>query len=368
MRDYQRDFILPEQAYLLSHSVGRPLASARTAFEQAYFSPWQDSGREPWGDWLAGIEGFRGALAKLFHANIDDFCPQSNLSSALVKLLMSHPRLSHSPVILMAEQDFPSMGFAVQQALPNARVRFIPNSVDLTDANQWQSWLTADVDLVFISHVYSNTGECAPVVELAELARRLNVLSLVDIAQSAGVIPLNLTQLNADFVIGSSVKWLCGGPGAGYLWVNPQRTHECTPKDVGWFSHENPFEFDIHHFKYHPGALRFWGGTPSVAPFLLAAHSIEYFAGLGVETVRAHNQSLLDMLHQHIPELMVSPTPQDKRSGTGIISTQDNAALLGLLSEAGFSLDLRRAGLRVSPHIYTGREDMERLIECISRR
>ena len=209
----KRDFSLAPGSYLLSHSVGRPLNSAPAALEQAFFAPWQNSGREPWGQWLGVIDRFSAALAQLFQGAAKDFCPQANLSSAVTKLVMSLDRLQRpGAVVLMSEVDFPSMGFVMQKALgTDCELRFIPQHLDLTDAAVWQAYIGADVDLVFVSHAYSNSGVQAPLADLIPLIRARGALSLVDVAQSAGIMPLDLSQLQPDFMVGSSVKWLCAG-------------------------------------------------------------------------------------------------------------------------------------------------------------
>lgn len=373
MSDYllnvKHDFSLVEATYLLNHSVGRPLKSLQQAFIDSYFAPWQDSGREPWGQWLTVIDQFTSALARLFNGDKADFCPQVNLSSALTKLIMSLERMQGEHcVVLMSEIDFPSMGFVLKKALPaSCELRFIPKALDITDANVWDAHLTADVDLVFISHAYSNTGQQAPLDAIVPLAKARGCLTLIDVAQSAGIIPLDLSQLAPDFMIGSSVKWLCSGPGAAYLWLHPQRQAECRPKDVGWFSHENPFEFDIHDFRYHHTALRFWGGTPSIAPYALAAHSISYFAKIGSLAMRRHNQSLMDKVADALAEELVSPRDSAKRSGTLVLqfgAKQD--AMLAALQQAQISVDVRSAGIRISPHIYNDEVDMQHLLATIA--
>ncbi|QYJ75172.1 aminotransferase class V-fold PLP-dependent enzyme [Shewanella sp. FJAT-52076] len=367
MSDQKSAFFLPDGTYLLSHSVGRPLKAAKAGFEQDYWQPWCQSGREPWGDWLSAVEGFRTALGKLFDGNARDFCPQVNLSSALTKLVLSHPRLKASGArILMCEEDFPSMGFALQQALPHARLEFIPAGVDITDANAWEAYLTPGLDLVFISHAFSNLGALSPVEALVPRCRELGILTLVDVAQSAGAVPLSVTGLAPDFLIGSAVKWLCSGPGAAYLWVHPERLAECEPVDVGWFSHENPFEFNIHDFRYHPSALRFWGGTPSVAPYVIGAHSIGWFASLGADKVRAHNQALISMLYDGLHQYGAGPSQAQSRSGTAILQFGDStAAVMAALNQASISVDNRRYGMRVSPHLYNDEADIQRFIACV---
>ncbi|TLU67209.1 aminotransferase class V-fold PLP-dependent enzyme [Thalassotalea litorea] len=363
----KQDFHLPQGTYLLNHSVGRPLKSLQQGFEDSFLVPWQQGDTEPWGQWLGIIDDFVNQLAGLLNSNASQFCPQVNLSSALTKLLQSLPQLrKQGVVILMAEQDFPSMGFAVQKCLPEANIRFIPKDHDITDANVWSQYLNADTDLVFVSHAYSNTGQLAPISDVIALAKKVNALSVLDIAQSAGVIPLDLQALQPDFMIGSSVKWLCSGPGAAYLWIKEAHIEQCEPIDVGWFSHENPFEFDIHHFKYHPSAMRFWGGTPSIAPYAIAAHTLKYFNQVTSDKLREHNQNMLNHLWQHLADYIRSPEHSALRSGTAILHFADKQqAVLDKLAAQKIAVDSRALGMRVSPHIYNDKADIEHFIDTI---
>jgi kynureninase len=364
----REDFMLARGIYLLNHSVGPPLKTTESHFKQAFLTPWQDSNTEPWPTWLDSVEHFTHALSQLFNGQSEDFCPQVNLSGALTKLVMSLPRLQRdSTVILMSENDFPSMRYALERAImPSSEIRFIPSELDTTNANVWEAHITSDVDLVFASHAYSNTGAIAPLASIIELAKAQGALTLVDAAQSAGIVPINLSALNPDFLIGSSVKWLCGGPGAAYLWVHPDLVDDCRPRDVGWFSHEDPFEFDIHSFRERPKALKFWGGTPSVAPFVIAANSIDYFASHGSNKLREHNQRLIDKIVAAFEVDLISPLDTEKRSGTAVLHFQGRQQqAIESLKRANISVDSRTQGIRISPHIYNSEEDIEHLINCI---
>jgi selenocysteine lyase/cysteine desulfurase len=261
------------------------------------------------------------------------------------------------------------MGYALKKSLPEcAELRFIDKHLDITDEEVWQQHLTADIDLVFVSKAYSNTGQLAPVEAIIEQARSLDIISILDIAQSAGVIPLDLQVTKPDFMLGSSVKWLCGGPGAAYLWVSPSIIDHCQPIDVGWFSHENPFEFDIHEFRYHSTSLKFWGGTPSIAPYAFASHSINYFANIGSETVRKHNQQMIDKLINSLSAFVVSPIEREKRSGTVILHFgEQQQKVKQALAMATISVDERVHGLRVSAHVYNDSDDVDKLIDEVKR-
>jgi kynureninase len=153
------------------------------------------------------------------------------------------------------------MGFVLQQAARHGYgLRALTNDLDTLDPSVWDDHLGEEVCLVLITHLQSNTGRQVPVAEICAAAHAKGISTIVDIAQPVGVIPMDLEAWRADFALGSCVKWLCGGPGAGFPWIDAERLAECEPADVGWFSHENPFEFDIHDFRYAGDALRFWGG------------------------------------------------------------------------------------------------------------
>jgi selenocysteine lyase/cysteine desulfurase len=361
-------FISADGCYLLSHSVGLQPKSCSAALAETFLSPWAADPESVWPSWLGAIDGFRSELAQLLNTKIELLCPQVNLSSAFLKLLQSIPFSADKNVVLMHENDFPSMVFVVKQLQSlGLELRLIPADRDPTDSEQWLEWLRDDVALLMLTHVYSNTGQRSPVKDIAALARKRNIISVVDIAQSVGVVPIDLQSWNADFVLGSCVKWLCGGPGAGFLWVAEHQLEACRPIDVGWFSHENPFEFDIYNFRYHSSALRFWGGTPSVAPYICAANSIALHNQNGVPENYRHNQTLCDYVIDRLPShYLASPADPEKRGGTLIINCAEKQDVFcSKMTEEHIKFDQRPQGVRVSPHIYNTLEDMKKLISCI---
>ena len=366
--NFKDDFILTNSNYLLNHSVGRPLTTSENDFAERFYEPWKKSNDEPWEKWLETINDFTLSLAKIFNAKKSEFCPQVNLSSGLTKILMSLKQVQKKKsVVLVSEIDFPGMGFALKKSLPeDCEIRFIPANEDITNSSIWDAYMTEDIDLVFVSHAYSNTGQLSPISDVISMARSRDIISILDIAQSAGIVPIDLTALKPDFMLGSSVKWLCGGPGAAYLWVNTERLSSCEPKDVGWFSHENPFEFDIHNFRYHDSALKFWGGTPVVAPFVIATNSINYFTKIGIKNIRKHNQALIAKTANEIDLEFVSPRDEAIRGGTMILDFGSNQQkVLNHLQDNNIGVDLRSHGIRISPHIYNDEQDIDQLISVI---
>lgn len=363
----RNDFDLNNSIYLLNHSVGRPLKSAESNLSNIFFDAWKTN--EPWHQWMNIFTDFQLSLSSLLNAPAENFCPQVNLSAALTKIFNSLPKRNGKQTILLSEYDFPSIGFVAEQAKKlGYNLRFLSKEVNQTNPEVWKEAMTADVQWIIITQVQSNTGIQVPVNEIVSIANEKNILSVIDVAQSVGILPVNINDWNASFVIGSCVKWLCGGPGAGFLYVNSNVISDCKPTDVGWFSHENPFEFDIHHFKYHPTALRFFGGTPSVIPFVIATKSIQYLNTLGIPNIRKYNIELTDKIIHSVPaEYVVSPLNTEYKSGTMILNFKDyQQKIIEKLNENNVGFDARVFGIRLSPHIYNSTEEIEKLIKIFT--
>jgi selenocysteine lyase/cysteine desulfurase len=351
-------FVDHGRIYLLSHSIGLPIRGAREAIEQC-LDVWENDTSGAWPRWLEIIDGFRRSLAELLNAEPASICPQSNVSSGLTKVLgaIRHTFPAGTPTILMTEDAFPSLGYVCQHA--DVDVRYISRTERSTDPAVWRRHLDG-VDIALITHVHSNTGELIPAPEIISIARDLGIVTIVDVAQSVGIIPIDIEQWDAHFLVGSCVKWLSGGPGAGWLWADPQMIDRCEPVDVGWFSHEDPFEFDIHRFRYADDALRFWGGSPTVLPFAAAGHSIEAIVRIGVADIRRHNIELGDRLIDRLGARVTSPHAVSERSGTCIVAAE--AGIVDRLASAGIDVDHRLGGIRLSPHVFTTQADLDEAI------
>ena len=358
-------FLVPGSGpYLLTHSVGCLPRVARDALETSFIQPWIEHGGHAWPDWLQRVDDFRVALANLLGGAAAEYCPQSNLSAGLTKLLHSlPPSPAGKRTLLAAEDSFPSLGFVLRQAERlGYALRLMPRAQSPDDLRTWSDALTPDVRVALVTHVHSNTGRVAPVAEVARLCRQRDTLCIVDVAQSAGILPMHLPTLDADIVLGSCIKWLCGGPGAGFLWIRPDLIEKLAPIDVGWFSHADPFEMDIHSFEYAADARRFWGGTPSVAPFVVAAASLRHIAGLNVEKIHAHNRRLIQAFTDRLPPAWRSRLPAWPIGGTLCLPLgADFDAVTAGLNAAGAQFDCRGDVIRLSFHACNTDDDAARV-------
>jgi len=189
---------------------------------------------------------------------------------------------------------------------------------------------------------------------------------VLDTYQSAGTVPFNVKNLNVDFATGGSVKWLCGGPGAGYLYVRPDLQAKLEPKTTGWMAHEAPFAFDP-ELRYAPNITRFLHGSPAIPALYAAASGYEIINSIGVEKIReksVRQTTYLINLAEEAGFLVTSPKESTRRGGTITVAHEKAAAIARELIRREFIIDFRPgAGVRISPHFYTTDRELELVIE-----
>ncbi len=352
-------FSVPSGPYLLSHSVGCLPSGARDNLISGYLEPWANSGGDAWPKWLDAIEGFCAAISDLIGVEAYDICPQPSVSAAFTAYLTALPNRGRSKIV-MHENAFPTMGFVVA-GLRKMGLELVLIEGEADDPTDWEQHINEQVQACLITHVHSNTGVISPVKGIADVCHKHGVFPVVDVAQSIGIVPVDPAAWGVQALFGSCVKWLCGGPGAAYLWVRPEHAATLEATNVGWFSHENPFEFDIRNFRAASGARKFWGGTPSVAPYALAAGSVNALSEIGLQQIRDHNLHLKTTALRGLENTDLTARPAAQSGGTLCLNLSDTQAdiLASKLAEASCHYDRRDNSLRLSFHIYNSEAEAE---------
>lgn len=356
----------PGAVYLKSHSVGCQPRAAEALLRDRLLTPWRETG-EAWPHWLEAIDAWRAALAGLIEAEAGDLCPATNITAGLARYISALGRVTDRRTILLAPSAFPTIGYlASGLGAAGWKTRYLPDDADVRDAANWAAALDEDVALVVAMHVSSNSGALSDIAAIASVATAAGARCIADCAQSVGIVPVTPARWGVDAVLGTSVKWLCGGPGAAWLWVAPHDRTALDPMERGWWSHENPFEMDIHDFRYAPDARRWWGGTPDVAPFILSTAGIEEIAAIGMDAVRSHNRALQAMLRDTLePKTPQWRWPSGEIGGTLCIATgADQPRVAEVLERHRLRADFRGTILRLSFHAYSGVADLQAVVRA----
>jgi kynureninase len=224
--------------------------------------------------------------------------------------------------------------------------------------------------LVPVQHVVYNSAEIQDDEAIVARAHDAGAHVVLDAYQSAGTVPLDVTALGVDFAVGGSVKWLCGGPGNGWLYVRPDLIPQLEPSVTGWQAHARPFAFEP-DLEYAEGIARFLTGTPNVPALYAATPGYDLIERIGVERIRSNSlrqtQLLIDLAEARGFEIR-TPREPERRGGAVIVHVPDFEAVHKELSERQILCDFRPdAGIRLGPHYFTTDEELVFAIDQIAQ-
>ncbi len=248
------------------------------------------------------------------------------------------------------------------QAQPGAEIEVVPDLDALLEAIDERTLL------VPLSHVLFKTAELQDVEAVQRRAEEVGAHVLLDAYQSAGAVPVEVEKSGVAFATGGSVKWLCGGPGAGWLYVRPDLIDELEPAFVGWQGHARPFAFEP-ELEYADGIARFLTGTPNVPALYAATAGYDVIEEVGVETIRRRSLGLTDLLIRLADEAEFEVTSQRDQARRGASVTIRVPGFEGVhkeLTERQILCDFRPdVGLRLGPHFFNSEDELEHAIATI---
>src|SRR3984957_3059631 len=226
--------------------------------------------------------------------------------------------------------------------------------------------IDTETQLVSVSHVAFRSSYVQDLAAIVNRAHAVGAMVIADLYQSAGTVPVNVRQLDLDFATGGSVKWLCGGPGAGYLYVRRDLWPRLEPAFTGWMAHEQPFEFAGGPMRYAVNAYRFMNGTPNVPALYSARTGYEIINEIGVAAIREKSlrqtQRLMDLADEAGIRVNTCRTPE-RRGGVVTLEVPNGREVVKELERREVLLDYRPgAGIRVAPHFYSTDDDVERTV------
>ncbi|HXH95650.1 MAG TPA: aminotransferase class V-fold PLP-dependent enzyme [Gaiellaceae bacterium] len=355
--------ILHDCIYLINHSLAAMPAAAEERLLE-YARMWRERGIRSWGEgWWEMPVTVGDQLGRIMGAPRGSIVMHQNVTVAEAIVLSCFPRPGARNRIVYEEANFPSVRY-LYQAQPGLEVTAVEDDRAIVNAIDERTLL------VPISHVLFKNAEIQEVEPIVRRAHEAGAYVVLDCYQSAGVVPFDLTALEVDFAVGGSVKWLCGGPGAGWLYVRPDLAERLEPTLVGWQGHARPFAFEP-ELEYAAGARRFLTGTPNVPALYAATAGYDVIEEVGVQRIRERSLALTALLIDLCDSVgleVVSPREAHRRGGTVVVSTPDHAAVHRELGERGVVCDFRpdvsggAGGVRLGPHFFSSEDELRRTI------
>ncbi len=348
--------ILESTTYLINHSLGAMPAEAERRLER-YAREWKTRGARAWGEgWWETVHTVGDLVGGIIGAPPGSTVMHQNVTVAEAIVLSCFDLKPPRNRIVFEEGLFPSVRY-VQQAW----ARFGAEVVVCEDAEAVIDAIDERTLLVPVSHVLFKSAEIQPVERIAAKARVHGAYVCLDAYQSAGAVPLDVTALGIEFCVGGSVKWLCGGPGAGYLYVRPDLAERLEPAFAGWQGHARPFAFE-NEMTPAPGAARFLTGTPNVPANYAASAGYEIVAEIGVDRIRENSMRQTALLVELIDAAgfeLTSPRDPAIRGGSVVFRVPDFQAVHAELARREIICDTRPdAGIRFGPHFFTTDDEL----------
>ena len=362
--EWRREFpILAQTTYLISHSLG-PMPRGVAASLAEFTETWATRGIRAWaegwwempvtvGDLVGGIIGAMPGTV-VMHQNV-------SVCQTIVTSCFGWTGKRNK--LVTDGLNFPSNDYIYGElaAKHGPRVVRVASADGMTLRTED---LLAAIDektlLVSVSHVAFRSSSLLDLAAITERAHEVGAYVCADLYQSAGIVPVDVTALGVDFAVGGSVKWLLGGPGAGFLYVRPDLVEELRPAATGWAAHARPFEFAAAPIEFDRGIRRFLNGTPNVPAMYSARVGYEMVAAIGVAAIREKSMRQTQRLIELADSCGIGVrTVRDPalRGGVVILDVPDCTAEL---ARREILVDYRPgAGVRVAPHFYTTDEEIE---------
>jgi kynureninase len=358
--------------YLVSHSLGA--MPRRTAeYLQSYADTWSRRGVRAWHDGWWEIGRLTGdLLAGIIGAQPGTISMHQNVTVAMGIIASCHSFDRPRRKIVLTDLEFPSNMYLFEGFRRyGAQIEYVPSGD--TIRSNLEGILDAIDErtvLVPLSLVLFRSSYIQPVEAVIEKAHKVGARVILDVYQAAGTVPVNLERFGADFAVGGSVKWLCGGPGAGFLYVRPDLAPDLEPALTGWAAHADPFSFSIGPSVYADAPERFQSGTPNVPALYAVRGGYEIVRQIGVDAIRAKSLRLTRRLMQRAERAgyrLNTPAEDDERGGAVIVDVPNAQAVSQELLRRNVIIDYRPgAGIRMAPHFYNTEDDIDLAMDALN--
>jgi kynureninase len=359
--------ILADCTYLVTHSLGAMPETVRDKL-RAFADQWATRGVRAWAEgWWDAPVTVGNLLGRILNAPPGTVAMHQNVSviqSIVGSALEFTPERNR---VVYTDQNFPTNMY-VWEGFRRLGAEIVcvksPDGIGVPTEALLEA-IDERTRIVPISHVLYKSSWLQDAAAICARAREVGALVLLDSYQAAGTVPIDVQALGVDMLCGGSVKWLCGGPGAGYLYVRPGLLETLEPRITGWAAHAAPFAFERGAQRYAPGAARLLNGSPAVPALMAASAGYEIVLEVGVEAIRRHSLRLTEGLRADLAERgfeLWGPVDAARRGGSLTVRLRPDEhgpAFVAALERRRILVDHRPgAGLRVSPHFYTRADEL----------
>jgi kynureninase len=371
--EYRKRFpALEECVHFISHSLGCVPAKAKDDLNE-FFELWSKKSITAWSDWLPEVDRAGERIAKIISAPKGTIVMNQNVSTITSVLASCFDYTPERNKIVYEALQFPTVSYVWQaEKRRGAECVLVPSADGQTiDTDAMCAAIDEHTLLVPISHVIYSSAYVQDAKKICERAKQVGAHVILDCYQSIGALPIDVVDLGVSFACGGSVKYMCGGAGAAWLYVRDDLIPQFSPRVTGWFGNEAPFAFTMPDQSYAEGIWRYMGGTPAVAALYQSRAGQSTIAEIGVRKIRQKSLVMTQKCIDWVDELGMKlncPRDPDKRGGSIVFDFVGSADVCRELNRRKFFCDHRPGvGIRIAPHFYTKSEEIDLLFGEIKK-
>ena len=371
LSEFRTEFpALERSTYMVSHSLGA--MPRRAAEDLAEFGRlWVEDGIRAWDTWIPEIVEAGRRVGRIINAPDGTMSMATNVSQIQALLASCFEYRAGKNKVVYSELEFPTVSYVWwEEQRRGAKCVVVPSPDGIhLGLDRFLAAIDEETLVVPLSHVLFRSSTITEVEQVVRRCKEVGALIILDCYQSTGTVPVDVQALGVDFACGGSVKWLCGGPGAGYLYVRPDH-QDLAPRNTGWFGHEKPFAFTMPEQHYAKGSWRFQAGTPAIAALYQARAGADMVTDIGVPRIRANSLRMTQQIVWACDQAgytLNTPREPERRGGTVCFDFDGADRVTVQLNRRGYFCDHRPGcGIRISPHFYTTDEEVGRFLEQVA--
>ena len=364
--------IVERTTYMISNSLG---AMPRAVYDEmrSYADAWGERGVRAWEEgWWEMAVNVGDKIAPLIGVGRGEISLHQNVT--LIQAVISSCFDFQEPrnKVVLTDLEFPSIQYFYHEQRRNgARVELVPSRDAVRfDIGKFLDAIDETTLLVPISQVLFRSAYIVDAQAIIEKAHRVGAYVILDLFQAAGTIPIDVHSLGADFACGGVLKWLCGGPGVGYLYVREDLRSKLQPMIAGWLAHQRPFGFETGAIDAREDSFRYLNGTPHIPALYACQPGLDIMNEAGIGAIREKSMRMTARLFEAAKAhgwRVNTPENPAERAGTVSVDCPHAAEVCRELLAREILVDYRpQAGVRLSPHFYNREEECDLAITQIA--
>ncbi len=364
-------FPISKRTIYLNHAAVSPPPTTTIEAVEAQLRDVRENGTLNYRSWLSVKERTRELLATFLGARPEQVAFMRNTSDSL-STVANGMKWKPGDNIVSFSREFPSNVYPWLRLVEEfgVEVRMADEIEGRVHMDELESLVDKNTRIVSISHVQYASGFKADLERLGRLARKFDVLFVVDTIQSLGVVPIVESEL-IDVAAGACHKWLLTPEGVGYLYLSDRARSRIEPTLVGWVSVPNPEDYFNFEQGWNRGTLAWETGTAPTSLIHGLRVSLELIQSVGTSTIAHHLEKLTDQICEQVKsknyDVLSSRLPGEKSQ---IVSIRHRGGLDAMklyvhLRDRNIVTAPRGDGLRISPHLYNTIDEIDEFVDAL---